>query len=253
MPGVKPMRRLQPPDLLRLWERGSGLHSIDRALLTVAAAAPGRDRDELARLPLGERDALLLAVRRTTLGDRIRAHERCPGCGERVELDLSCAALVDDGEDPGPERWEIEHGDLRMTLRVLDSLDAAAAATAAAEGGAAAVRRELLARAVYSVERDGRSVDVEELGPDAVAAVAASLAAHDRRAELLLDVACPACAHAWQPILDVATFVWAELAARAERLLEDVHLLARAYGWREADILTLSEPRRAAYLALAAR
>ena len=36
--------------------------------------------------------------------------------------------------------------------------------------------------------------------------------------------------------------------ARAQRLLMEVHLLARAYGWREADILGMSPARRNAYL-----
>jgi len=45
-------------------------------------------------------------------------------------------------------------------------------------------------------------------------------------------------------------FFWAELAAEAKRLLREVDALARAYGWREADILALSSQRRHAYLEL---
>ena len=40
----------------------------------------------------------------------------------------------------------------------------------------------------------------------------------------------------------------AELATQAKRLLREVHFLARAYGWREADILAMSARRRQAYL-----
>jgi hypothetical protein len=35
---------------------------------------------------------------------------------------------------------------------------------------------------------------------------------------------------------------------RARRFLDEVHVLARAYGWAEAEILRLSEARRSAYL-----
>jgi hypothetical protein len=38
------------------------------------------------------------------------------------------------------------------------------------------------------------------------------------------------------------------VAARAQRLLMEVHLLARAYSWRESDILAMSPARRNAYL-----
>jgi hypothetical protein len=46
----------------------------------------------------------------------------------------------------------------------------------------------------------------------------------------------------------VAAFVWEEIEACAARLLDDVHVLARAYGWSERAILALPEMRRAAYL-----
>ncbi|HEX2516118.1 MAG TPA: phage baseplate protein, partial [Chloroflexota bacterium] len=37
---------------------------------------------------------------------------------------------------------------------------------------------------------------------------------------------------------------------RARRLLREVHTLARAYGWREAEILALPGRRRQTYLDL---
>ena len=36
--------------------------------------------------------------------------------------------------------------------------------------------------------------------------------------------------------------------SRAVQLLDEVHQLATAYGWTEAEILALSDTRRAAYL-----
>ena len=40
-------------------------------------------------------------------------------------------------------------------------------------------------------------------------------------------------------------------AREATRLLGEVHTLARAYHWREAEILAMSSRRRQAYLELA--
>ncbi len=78
--------------------------------------------------------------------------------------------------------------------------------------------------------------------------LAAGLAEADPGAELLLELLCPACGHAWDEALDVASFFWAELDVQARRLLREVHVLARAYAWREADILALSPRRRRLYL-----
>jgi hypothetical protein len=42
--------------------------------------------------------------------------------------------------------------------------------------------------------------------------------------------------------------LWAEIEVRAKRLLLEVHLLATAYGWSEAEILSLNAQRREFYL-----
>jgi hypothetical protein len=70
----------------------------------------------------------------------------------------------------------------------------------------------------------------------------------DPQADVRLALTCPACRHQWRSIFDIVTFFWIELDVWARRTLRDVHALARAYGWREADILALSPQRRQCYL-----
>ena len=70
----------------------------------------------------------------------------------------------------------------------------------------------------------------------------------DPQAEVLIDMECPDCGHRWQMLFDIAAFLWTEIAVAAKRLLREVHTLARAYGWREADILSLSAARRQFYI-----
>lgn len=238
------MRVPSAADLIDLRGRGAALHAVDRALL--ALDANGGDRDSLARLPLGVRDARLLAVRRALLGDRIDAEADCPACGERLELALGCGALIA-AASPPPGAWEIQCGEWRVTVRPLDSLDAAAAAAC---DDARVAEDVLLRRCVTDARRHNDACEALALPRDVRDAVSSSLAERDPGAECLLDLACPACGHAWQGMLDVADFVWRELAARGDRLLGEVHALARAYGWRESDILALPEARRAAYLAM---
>jgi hypothetical protein len=67
---------------------------------------------------------------------------------------------------------------------------------------------------------------------------------------VLVSLDCPECGAGFDADLDPAAFVWAEVEARARRVLIEVDALARAYGWTEADVLALSESRRAAYLAI---
>jgi hypothetical protein len=69
---------------------------------------------------------------------------------------------------------------------------------------------------------------------------------------MLVNLACPECGHAWQERLDVDAFLWAQLSARARKLLVEVHTIASAYGWGEAEILAMHPMRRQAYLELLA-
>ena len=73
----------------------------------------------------------------------------------------------------------------------------------------------------------------------------------DPLAEVLVDVVCPGCETEFVADLDVGAFVWAEVHARARRLLHEVDVLARAYGWTEAEVLALGDQRREEYLTLA--
>ena len=75
----------------------------------------------------------------------------------------------------------------------------------------------------------------------------------DPQADVQLALSCPACGQQWRATFDVVSFLWDELDAWARRLLREVHTLASAYHWREADILAMSRWRRQYYLDLVQR
>lgn len=241
------MRALAAAEVLHLWETAHRCHPLDQALALLMAAEPGRSRDDLAVLPIGRRDAGLLALRQATFGDRMNGCSTCPRCGAEVEFEIACSAL----HAPAGEVQECAfqaHG-YHLRVRPLTSFDLAAAATA---GQVSAARCELLRRCVIEA-RCGDAVVSADMLPEAVSdAVAEAALAADPQAELLLDLTCPECEQRWQAAVDIANILWAEVADRAQRLLMEVHLLARAYGWREADILGMTEVRRAGYLEKAA-
>ena len=72
----------------------------------------------------------------------------------------------------------------------------------------------------------------------------------DPQADVRLAVTCPSCGTGWEVPFDAGSFLWSEVEAWARRTLLEVHQLAAAYGWSEAEVLALGPRRRQAYLEL---
>ena len=230
-------------EILRAWDAGITQHPIDRALTLLAFRYPQLDRRELGAFTLGRRDAALLDLRAATFGDRMETRSACPHCGAPVELVLSAGAMRLPPAESGTLPAQTLQG-YELRLRIPDSFDLAAAAAAGPSGA----RRTLLRRCVTKAAREGIEIAPEELPEEVVARIAATLAEADPPAEVLLDARCPDCAATWQVRFDIAEQLWAEIAVEAKRLLLQVHTLAGAYGWSEAQILGLSSPRRRWYV-----
>lgn len=234
--------------LLEVWERGAGLHPLDRALTILHVANGQHSYADLAALPIGQRDAWLYAARTHMFGTRLQSVATCPRCEGKLEFELDGATIWK--PQPLPQVAEPLHfatDEWVITFRLPNSLDLAAISNANMVGAA---RAALAQRCVQGATEGGVSVPVELLPEHLLAQLATNLAACDPAAEVLLNLACPACDHRWQMLFDIAAFFWTELCAEAQRLLREVATLARSYGWREADILALSATRREAYLEL---
>lgn len=230
---------------MRAWELGQRQDAAGQALVLLSVLYPEQGPDALALIPLGERDQRLLAARERLFGPHLDGYSECPHCGERLEYRLSTADLMDEPTSPVPRVHEWQTDGLALRFRLPTSLDLLYAARCASVG---AVRRTLAERCL--LEPDAATAALSE---EAVSLLAGRMAAADPRVETLLDLVCPACDHRWQVIFDIAAFLWTELAAQARQLLREVHLLAQAYGWGEAEILQLSPPRRQFYLELVQR
>lgn len=244
------MRALSAAELLDIWERGLAQPPARRAVALLAGACPDMLPHALAELSLGRRDALLLTLREWTFGPHLSCVERCPNCGERLELDFQAGDIQVASEAEPPGVLSLSVADCEVRFRLPNSLDLVAIPE---DGDIAAVRRVLLQRCILAArDREGER-SAEELPSAVVDAIAEGMGQADPQADVQLALACPVCRHQWKVRFDIVSFFWAEIEAWASRLLREVHLLARAYGWREADILAMSPWRRQCYLEMGGR
>jgi hypothetical protein len=230
---------MRPPPaqtLLTAWERGRSRHPIDRAVLLYALAEPEAEPDVLPDAPLGTRNAALLRLRLATFGQRMRAYVDCAGCGSRLEIELDGRTLLASHRDARTPVVVRGISFRAPTSRDLASiLDQTSAETAA------------LRLLRLCAEEGGEPRPDAEL-TSILDAVETALEQADPLADVGLELRCHACGHAWLASLDIASFLWEEIDAYASRVLDEVHVLATAYGWSENAILSLSDSRRAAYI-----
>ena len=183
---------------------GAAPHPIDRALPARSASA-GRG----ASCRSARATRRLLRTRAATFGDRLEAADECPGAASAGRLAVlrarSCerrraAARPLDGRArrparhaaPARQRRRRRGGRRRERRRGARGAARARGAWPSSADGSRCRRTPPAAREPRRWPRRGRP-----------------------GAELLIDLTCPACAASWQPVLDVAGFVWAELDARA--------------------------------------
>ena len=203
-----------------------------------AEAADGAPLDA-AGLPIGDLDLLIVSRRREILGDAFVAEGACPGCSAPVDVHLSLAEYARHHR-PRTTRAALparEPGWWRLRAREVTFRLPVAADVLAVAGQADA--RLLLAR--------DASAEVTTPGPARWPAGRWSprpgAAGRGRRD-------CPECCA--DVVLDVDTreLCLTELRFLANSVLDDVHVIATAYGWTQAAILGLPSSRRTRYAGL---
>jgi endogenous inhibitor of DNA gyrase (YacG/DUF329 family) len=229
------MRALSSASVLDLWERGFSLHPLDRGLLALRAALPETPLENPADWPLGRRNRALARLHCSWFPPSLQAWVACPQCGEKLEFELDGAGLLA-REEPNSTEPVMVNG---RSFRLPTSRDLARVA-GEKDAGRAAMR---LLEGCYlggNESPEWSEENLEEIGE--------KLALADPMAETQISLRCPECGNQWDENLDISAFLWMEIETRARRLLWEIHNLAAAYGWTEAEILSLSEMRRSRYL-----
>lgn len=239
------MRRLGEVEMLGLWERGHSLHPLDRALLAIEAGFPETRPDNTADWPLGRRNRALAQLRCLCFGPRFGGWAQCRQCPERLEFELDGEALADgppsrEGQPIIVNGWAFRLPTSRDLAAIAGERDQDAAARRLAERCRVDLGPEPASPASAGIEWSDADLD----------AVGEQLALADPLAEIVIHFDCPVCGVSFDESLDLSAFLWAELEGQAKRLLYDVHTLAAAYSWSEAEILSLSATRREFYLGM---
>jgi len=193
-------------------------------------------------------------------GRSIHGWIACTSCGEKLEFDLDGRVLIAAGLDPDAgSQFDQQDKPIvvsRGSFRLPTSRDLASAAQEAAPRSAAIRIVEncfIAPQQPSETPSEYRTMTIRDPGSDIwsdreLEEIGERMAVADPLAETRLALHCPRCGSEWDETLDIVAFLWAEIEARARRLLLEIHTLASAYGWTETEILALSGDRRARYV-----
>ena len=193
----------------------------------------------VAKLLAGDRDYLILQLRRMTLGDQIAAVFSCPACKRAMDVEFLAQDISIEPRPQNATTYTWRGAERMVQYRLPNGADQEAVADLSPVEAAEA----LFARCL--VFQGGTPLSIEER--------AAVIAEMDRRApqiDLELDLSCPECGHSFTTPFDCTSFFFSEIRAQSRHLMREVHYLALHYHWSESEILNLQRDRRRGYLAL---
>jgi hypothetical protein len=192
------VRPLTGADEEALFERGatgsarvSGF--LSRALESVEGLDGAINEALVSGMHLGDRDYLLLRIRQIELGDAIHQVVRCPGCGQKVDVDFLISELPVRRLTAPEPAYSLTLGGVPARVRLPTGADQEAIETLALTNPVAA-NTLLFSRVV--IEYDGRKPAPDEVrnwSPAVRAELAAWLDGHAPGPDLFLDLACPHC------------------------------------------------------------
>jgi hypothetical protein len=238
------MRTLTASELIEIWSAQDRATVAETAFDILHRVSGPEERASLSTVTLGERDRMLMRLRSSMLGSGIEAVASCPACASRLDITFSGAECFDAIPVSAPDPVQRVFNGYTVTYRPVVVGDL----SPACDAGLADAKRRILRRCILEIRTDGETSGIDDLPAETLAMVSESMAELDPLADIQLDARCPDCGHAWQTAFDIASFLLMELEREATNLLGDVHLLASAYHWSEADILALHPARRKYYL-----
>lgn len=206
------LRALTGADEEVLFEQagGSGSARVTAFLARAIDAIDGIDTpiDELlvSGMQLGDRDYLLLRLRQIELGDAVHQVMRCPGCGQKVDVEFLISELPVRRLAAPATAYQVALAGREALMRLPTGADQQAIEAVALRNPAAA-NTLLFSRIVLELDGRAPSADDARGWPPALrAALAGWLDANTPGPDLFLDLACPYCKSNMSYTFDLPAF-----------------------------------------------
>lgn len=202
-------------------------------------------------LTLGDREALLLYIRRMTFGDKLNCVIDCTNenCEEQIGLDLKVGDLLLPSYPKAQERYQktitYKGVKYKVDFRLPTGLDQEEIARTAKEDPEAA-SGYLIKACILKTNKNAKE-STGKIPPLVYDEVFNSIDQLDPQAEIRFKIKCPECDTEFNTILDAGIYFRNELHYNIKELYNEIHFLAYHYHWSEQEIMAMSIDKRRLY------
>ena len=202
-------------------------------------------------LTLGDREALLLHIRRMTFGDKLNCVIDCTNedCECKIGLDLKLSDLLLPSYQKAQEQYQktITHKGVKykVDFRLPTGLDQEEIAGIAKEDPEGASDR-LIKACILKIDQNGGKC-ATQIPSSVYDEVFNRIDQLDPQAEIGFKLKCPECNREFNTILDAGIYFRNELQYNINELYNEIHFLAYHYHWSEHEIMAMSIGKRRLY------
>lgn len=223
--------------LISIWEMKQDSTVTENAIRLLSVFT---DADNPECLSIGERDRLVMAIRKKLFGSKLRGLNTCPFCRVDLMFDVDIDSL--DFDSFNGQFTCISEG-VNAVVRTITSRDI----INIQQVDPTQRRHALLSRCLVTV--NGRSVaDSNVLTDEHIKKIEDTMEASDANSLISAEQICASCGKSWSVILDIVSVLMEDIDVYVRHRLLKVCELARLSGWSETEILGMSNCRREYYL-----
>jgi hypothetical protein len=239
------------PELLNFWESSLNHTLLQKAVELLHLAYPDKTIEEVAGLSIGERDTKLLLLRERLFGRLMQNMAVCPECSAKNEWETNTSELLTGSPEPPASRltYTLKEKGYSISFRLPDSRDLAGIPFQDTKDSQAG---KLLVKLISDCKFKNKTLKIQDLPAEIMDAIENQIELKSRQSDIQMSVRCVNCHYQWEIQFDIVSYLWNEIDNWARHILQDVVILAQAFGWSEQDILNLSPVRRKIYLDLTA-
>ena len=205
---------------------------------------------QIARsLLVGDREYILLMLRKITFGDRVESTLRCPwpNCGKNIDIDFRISDIpVTQAADLRPV---YTLADANLEFRLPTGADQEYIGSFA-QLGPAKLSSVVLQRCLVRIG-ENRHPDLEtvlEMESELRKRIEKEMEALAPNLDLTMEMTCPECRREFVAPFELQDFFFSEVKTNLELLYREIHYLAFHYHWSESEIMSMPRQRRRDYI-----